>query len=308
MSMLNSVFGRCLAAPLLCGLVLLTGCEKKLPRDSAEATIASARQAVLDGHANQLGDFLYADNEEMKKLFARVGRLLLNIQKLGSSVQERFPEDAAKLKADAEESAKQGKPVGLLSQMSTLMGQGGGRRRGRDLGNAADPAKQAAARKAFDEAIKRFFADPYSFLRESEGKLVAVPLGDDTAALTWEGKPVLPPIGMVMRKADDGRWYFVLPTDLPGISGMMPKTKDQYQILGGLIQVFDNVVIDLRKDVDSGQVKSMDELARRTGEKAFVPAAIAFFAYAKYENEQKQLAKQAASPADVPPPAPPGGK
>lgn len=280
---------------------LAGGCSRKLPRDTPEATIASARQVVLDGHADRLRDFLYADDAEMKKLYARVGRLLLNVQKLGVSIQEKFPKESAQLKADAEESVKQGKPVGLLAQMSALMPSGG---RNRGLANAADPARQQEARKAFDEALKRLFADPYSFLRESDGKLAAVSIGDDLAALTWEGKPVLPPIGMVMRKDVDGRWYFMLPTNLPGISGFMPKSKDQYQILGGLVQVFDNVVIDLRRDVDSGAVKSMDELARRAGEKAFVPAAIGFFAYAKYQDEAKHAAKSGAEGAAVRAPLP----
>ncbi|MFA6046534.1 MAG: hypothetical protein WC718_16235 [Phycisphaerales bacterium] len=287
-------------------LGLVGGCSKELPRDTPEGTIASARQVVLDGHADRLRDFLYADDAEMKKLYARVGRLLLNVQKLGASIQERFPKEAAQLKADAEESVKQGKPTGLLAQMSGMMPTGG-RGRNRGLANAADPAKQAEARKAFDEALKRFFADPYSFLRESDGKLAAVSMGDDLAALTWEGKPVLPPLGMVMSKDIDNRWYFVLPTNVPGVSSFMPKNKDQYQILGGLIQVFDNVVIDLRKDVDSGTVKSMDELARRAGEKAFVPAAIAFFAYAKYQDEAKNEAKKAASAAGASAEAPVSG-
>lgn len=291
-----------LACALSLCLGLVSGCRKELPRDTPEATIAAARQVVLDGHADRLRDFLFADDAEMKKLYARVGRLLLNVQKLGASIQAKFPKEAARLRADAEESVRQGKPTGLLAQMSSMMPTGG-RGRSRGLANAANPAKQEAARKAFDESLKRFFADPYSFLRESDGKLAAVSMGDDLAALTWEGKPVLPPLGMVMRKDIDNRWYFVLPTNVPGISSVMPKSKDQYQILGGLIQVFDNVVIDLRKDVDSGTVKSMDELARRAGEKAFVPAAIAFFAYAKYQDEAKRESKKAAgipAPAEAP--------
>lgn len=289
------IFARRLLAPACLLLLLaLPACSKKLPRDTPAATIASARQVVLDGHANQLADFLWADDPEMKKLYARVGRLLLNIQKLGTSINAKFPDAVADLKAKAEQAAKDGKSTGLLAQMSSMMPQGN--RRNRGFPGAQDAAQQEQARKAFDDAIKRFFADPYAFLRESDGKLATISMGDDIAALTWEDKPVLPPIGMVMRKDIDNRWYFVLPTNLPGISNLMPKTKDQYQILGGLVQVFDNVVIDLRKDVDSGVVHSMDELARRAGEKAFVPAAIAFFAYAKYQDDLKAQPSQSSKP------------
>lgn len=273
---------------LVCAAVLvLAGCSRDLPRDTPEATIVSARAIIEAGRADRLHEFIYTEpgpgGEEMRRLLRRTGVFFGSIQKLGDAVQTRFPDDVAALKAKADDAAKNGKATGLLSQLTANMGGGNRRRR--------TAQQDAEAREAFDAALKRLFADPYAFLRESEGKLTTIPLGDNAAALMWEGKPVLAPIGMTMQKGDDGRWAFVLPTNVPGLSSAMPKNKDQYQILGGLIQVFDNVTIDLRKDVEAGRVTSMDELARRAGEKTFIPAAIGFFAYAKYEQSLRDAAK-----------------
>ena len=275
---------------LLLWALVLPACSRKLPRDTPEATIASARMVVEAGKAGQLSDFIYADSEDMKKLLRRTGKFLDNIQALGTAVQERFPDDVAKLKAQAEQQAAAGKSQGLLTLLSQNMGGNMGppsRRRN------ADPKREQETREALEASIKRLFADPYAFLRESEGKLTTMKLSDNAAALMWDGKPILPPLGMTMQKGDDDRWYFVLPTNAPGISSVMPKSKDQFQMLGGIIQILDNVAIDLRKDVVQGRVGTMDDLARKAGEKAFLPAVIGFYAYGKYEAEiRKDSGKQ----------------
>lgn len=279
-----------LCSALITGAVFLPACSRTLPRDTPEDTITSARLVVAEGKAGRLSDFIYADSEDMKKLLRRTGKFMDNIQALGAAVQKRFPDDVAKLKAQAEQQAAEGKSQGLLTLLSQNMGGNMGppsRRR------KADPKKEQETREAFEAAIKRLFADPYAFLRESEGKLTTTKLSDNAAALLWDGKPILPPLGMTMQKGDDDRWYFVLPTNAPGISSVMPKTKDQFQIMGGLIQVMDNVAVDLRKDVEQGRVGTMDDLARKAGEKAFLPAVIAFYAYGKYEADiRKDAAKQ----------------
>jgi hypothetical protein len=148
-----------------------------------------------------------------------------------------------------------------------------------------------SARQAFDNALKGLFADPYGWVRESEKRLTTTFLTDTSVALLWDEKPILPPIGMVMRRDDkDGRWYFALPTNLPGVSNFMPKTKEQFEIFGGLIKVFDQVVVDLRNDIDEGRLTTLDEVSRAAGEKTFLPAALTVFAYARLTESQKKEA------------------
>lgn len=253
--------------------MLFAGCEDKSKYSQAtpEATIATARLMVEEGKAKRLGDLIYAENPEMRAFLSRTGVLLGNLQKLGVAVQQKFPNDVAKLKADLEDAAKKGKSTSLFGQLAQ-QAMPRGRRPNMDTTKARD---------AFDDALKSLLADPYAFLREGEQRLTTEYLTDDSVSLRWDNKPIMAPIGMRMKLGDDGKWYFALPTNIPGASAFLPKTKEEYEILGGLIEVFDNMVVDLIGDVENGRVTSLDSLARSAGEKAFLPAVMVMFAYSK---------------------------
>lgn len=254
-------------------LATFAGCEdtSRYSQTTPEATIATARLMVEEGRAKRLGDLIYAENADMRTFLTRTGVFLGNLQKLGNAVQTKFPNDVAKLKADLEDASKQGKATTLFGQLAQ-QAMPRGRRPNMDTTQARD---------AFDDAIKSILADPYSFLRESETRLTTEYLTDDSVSLRWDAKPIMAPIGMRMKLADDAKWYFALPTNIPGASAFLPKTKEEYEILGGLIEVFDNMVLDLIKDVEQGRVTSLDSLARTAGEKAFLPAVMVMFAYSK---------------------------
>ncbi|MCX5688210.1 MAG: hypothetical protein NTV94_00200, partial [Planctomycetota bacterium] len=190
--------------------------------------------------------------------------------------------------AQAEAAAKEGKATSLVAQLSSQMRPGRGRSK-----TAAAVAPDDSARDAFDAALKNLFADPYAWINESEKRLSTTFLTDDSVALLWDEKPILPPIGIVMKKdSKDGRWYFMLPTNLPGVGNFFPKTKEQYEIFGGLIKVFDQVMVDLRLDIQSGKLTSLDEVSRSAGEKTFLPAALTVFAYSRLTETQKKDAKK----------------
>jgi len=269
----------------LLGCLLLVACDRGPDRSTPEGTIAAARWAVSRGEARRIGDFLYADNVDMRRLMTRLGRFLGNVQALGTAIQIKFPTEVSTLKAQTEQAVKEGKSTSLLTQIA---GQVRGNRRAKV--SLANPST-GDARDAFDNALKSLFADPYGWLTESETRLTSTFLTDDSVALLWDEKPILPPIGMVMRRDSvDSKWYFSLPINLPGMGSFMPRTKEQFEIFGGIIKVFDQVVIDLRLDVESGKLSSLESVSRAAGEKTFIPAAMTVFAYAKLMESQKKEA------------------
>jgi hypothetical protein len=263
-------------------------------RDTPEATIASARKVVEQGRADRLGQFIYADNKDMRKLMNRFGVFLGNVQKLGDAVQERFPKDVAELKAKAADAAKSGKATSLLTQLTSQMRPGKNRK-------PPDPGQAQATRDAFNNAVKDLFADPYGWLRQSETRLTTTFLTDDSVALLWDGEPVMAPIGMIMKKDKDGKWYFVLPTSAPGISSIMPKTEDEFKVWGYMITVFDKAVIDLTKKVRSGELHSLEDVSREAGESALPPILMCMVAYGELEQAQKKQANGGKDPAPQPP-------
>lgn len=289
---LRSILSR-LAGLVMLGLasLLMVGCADEYGQDTPEQTIATAKMLVEKGQARKLGNLIYAENEDMRRLLNQMGVFMGNVQQLSASIELKFPEEMAELKARTEEAAKQGKATSLLTQMTAGMRQGGNRR------NRAKQsvAQREQAEQAFNDALKRLFADPYAWIKESESRITTTYLTDDTTALLWDGKPILPPIGMVMKKDDEGKWFFLLPTNLPGAGSFMPKTKDEYFIWGKIIFTFNNVVVDLKKDIDSGSLTSLEGVAQRAGEKAFLPAAMVFMSLSSYKDAKARETKAAAT-------------
>lgn len=270
------------AVVCVCAAVILVGvggCSNDYDRNTPEATIATARQMISNGDGRRLGELIYAENEDEARLMRRFGRMLGNLNELGDAIQEKFPDDVAKLKARAEEAAKSGKGGTMVNRVFSQM-RGQQQRRGQRPGQQTE--------QLFNDLLKTLFADPYGWLKESEEKMTTAYMTEDLVGVMWEGKPIMPPIGVTMRKDAEGRWAFVVPNNLPGIRDFWPNSEDEFQIWGGLIQVFDNVVIDLTKDVREGRATSLDDVARRAGEKTFVPAVITLFAFGQLQEAQKK--------------------
>ncbi|MCW5774897.1 MAG: hypothetical protein KIS87_00425 [Phycisphaeraceae bacterium] len=237
-------------------------------QSSPEAVIRSAKAMVENGDARRLSELLYADGEGMRRVYARVGLMLEHLYELGVAVQARYPSEVEALAKQAREAAEEGRGASLLDGFSMRMG---------------GPPPRGADRRAREEqmsgAIKRVFADPFGWLAESEARLGVVMIHDEMSALTWDGTAILPPVGVVVQQDWDGKWYVVPPLNLPMLSRYLPRTAEEYSIWESIVQVFNNVIVDLTKEVEAGKHASLEDLSRSAGEKAFFPAAMALVAY-----------------------------
>jgi hypothetical protein len=61
----------------------------------------------------------------------------------------------------------------------------------------------------------------------------------------------------------------------------MPKSRQQWSILGSVLKVTDNAMVSLREDVDAGRVAGMKNLTDKFQDKVLFPIAIAFASYGK---------------------------
>lgn len=269
--------------------VAMTGCDRepRLSQVTPEETIRTARTLIEQGRAEQVARLIYAENDQMRALYARLGRLLGTAQVLGKEVDRRFPAEVAELRARAEKAAREGKPSNLFSQLASQFGNQGGRPGavgGANRQRRSGPPPRAQ-RDAFDDAITSLLVDPYRFFQESADKVSTTMVDDNTVALLYDNKPVLPPIGLIMKREKD-RWYFVLPTNLPGASNFMPRNEQEYKVFASFIQVFDNALKDLTTEVQSGGVQTLEQLSRKAGEKVAIPAVMVFYAYSQMMEER----------------------
>lgn len=269
--------------------------------------IRSAAQMIKDNRAELLPNLLYAENDEMRRLYRALGTFMKHTQELAQALQAKFPEEVNKLKKQAEEAARKGQATTLFGQIAQAQSRA---RRG-----PPDKSQQ----DAFNAALKRIFVDPYGSLDDGVDHLSTTPINDDVVAIMVDGKPMLAPLGLTMRRVKpDGRetWAVVPPLNVPGVANFVPKTKEEFQIWGSLIKTIDNVVVDLSKDVKSGAMKSLDDVSKKAGEKVLAPAAMVMFAYSQAMESRKKAAQKSAqtttqpgapaSPAPEKKPMPPG--
>lgn len=270
-------FPALLAACIALVAIVLGACSSKDPdQGSPEATIASARAFVEAGTPERLPDLVYADTPEMRRLLNTAGRLLGNVDELAREVSATFPHEVAQIRERAAEDAKAGKASSLIGQLAQTASRQRGRR--------GPPRRED--RSAIDDASTRFLADPFAFLKEAEGKITTAYVDEETVAILWDGKPALAPIGLVMRRGEDEKWYFMLPTNIPSVAQFMPQTPEQYKIMGAMVATLDKTVVDLRAEVRSGRLTSPDAVARRAGEITFMPAVLIFAAYQSLREKQ----------------------
>lgn len=254
---------------------------KRYDRSTPDAVLEAASDMVVNGDAERLSELLYADSTEMEELYARLGRVLGHVQDLALSINERFPEEVAEARAKAEAEARAGRGVSLLQRFGPAA-------QGSRRGPPSDDDEQR-----WNDLLQTIATDPYAWLTDADGRLSYVEIDDERVAVLWDGKPVLPPLGLVMRESQ-GQWSVELPLkSIPMASRFLPQTPEEYSIWGSLIQMVDNVVIDLEADVREGRLTSLDALARKTGEKAVVPMGMGMIAYGKALEERKRREREA---------------
>jgi hypothetical protein len=263
-----------LAGVLVAGLLAytLSGSSHRVsyPQSSPDDVLRAAVAMIKNGETRKLSNLIYADTPEMRTVLNQLGEVLESMQHLSVSSAKRFPAEFQKLQDDALAAAEDPKNKSLVSQFMIGMNEfGNGKSTGRKP-NADD------VRNAFSAIL----ADPFGWIDRNAARLSTVKTADDTASIMFDGQPAIPVVGLPM-KLENGKWYINLPLSVPPMSSVMPRTRQQWSILGSVLKVTDNAMIDLRKDVDAGRVTGLKNLTDRFQDKVLFPIAIAFASYAK---------------------------
>jgi len=261
-------------------VVAAGGCSREpvYSQSSPDEVIASAQAMIRNNDAEKLHQLIHADDIYMRGFLVRLGNLMGHLQELATDLNTKFPEDIRKMEAEAQARAAAAARQGRLAGVGALFGQlAAGGRSGSSTG--------AQREDAFRDTITQIFADPYSWLAEGAERISTVRIDDERVAVMWDKKP-MPPFGMVMEKKADGKWYVLLPVNVPVLNRYVPRTKAEWSMFASLVKVFDNAVIELRDEVRNGQIRSFADVSRKAGEKIFVPAGLAALAIGRrYETK-----------------------
>jgi hypothetical protein len=263
-----------LALSIACCLaLLLTSCSRPRPsysQSTPDDVLKSAVAMIKNGDTQKLTDLFYADSPEMRSVLNQLGKLLASMQKLSVASSKRFPQEFQKLQDDAARAAEDPKNKTLAAQLFVGL-------------NGFDPSKGRSKQPNADDlrnAFSAVLADPYGWLERNAARLSTIKTADDTASIMFDGEPAIPVVGLPMRQ-ENGKWYIALPLNMPPMNQVMPRSRQQWSILGSTIKCVDNAVTDLTTDVNKGGVRDLKNLTDSFQDKVLFPVGIAFVSYMK---------------------------
>lgn len=273
-----------LAGLLLAWAWLAGGCGRDpYSQDSPEDVLASALKMIKNGEADKLTRLIYADSREYRSVLNRFGTLMGSLQRLAIALKDRFPEDVEKLRQQLVETAT-----------IKATGEGDDALKAKlNNGDAALPTNipkdreaQRRQRQQFEDLSQKILTNPFLYIEANAQRLSVERISDDTATVKADGEPIL--AGIIQMQKREGRWWIVLPLNLPLVSSFTPQTRNEWSIIGSLIKMADGVVNELIEDVRGGNIKRIEQLANKAGEKAFLPGGMIFIVYGKEMDVRRQ--------------------
>lgn len=259
--------------------MVLPGCRrgpKEYKQNTPEAVIQSMSEMVKDGNTRRLHELFYAEDEDMRFALRRFGRMCGRLAELAQTIGEAYPEEVEELRKQTEEAAAKGEATNILSRFTQSAFQNR-RQRNQPSSNPGD---------TFNLAFRQLLANPYASFERASDHLTTATVSDEFVGLLWDGKPILPPFGIMMRQDVDGKWYIVLPLDLPILTRYRPRTKEQWEIAGYLMRAWENAAVDLKAKIEAGDLRNLDEVASEAGAMILPPTMMIGIAYSsQFKND-----------------------
>lgn len=256
--------------------MVLFGCgERSYDQSTPDRVLDSASAMVSHGEAHRLTSLVWAEDEATRRVYDRLGRVLKRAGDLAELIQERFPEDVQRVRGDLDRAS--GQPTALERTLT------GGNRRART------PGAQREQRDQLNAAIRGIFADPYGFLERGRDRLGTMYVNDTSSAITWDGRLVLPPFGLLIQQQDDRNWYLTLPTQgIPQIQRFLPSASDDMAMIWmATIQLLENVLVDMEARIKSGRYRSLEDAANGAGEMIFLPGVMLWAAFQQAAESER---------------------
>lgn len=226
-------------SPILAAIavVLLVGCSKPV-YDTAtpEALLDSIQKAVKDGRPEDLPQFIEIAARDIA-----------------------FDDGVTEASAIGDVKGKLSDMLGQLGRVSRKLKE----RFAKDMGKKKTELDRLSDRFGFGPIVERAVTDPFAFLDESRSKLKADDLGDGTAALSYQDKPVAG--GFVALVETDGGWRVTVPIELVQSNEYWPQTRHEWAVLASLMLSVENSLAMFEDELDQGKFRTLDQASERVG-------------------------------------------
>lgn len=166
---------------------------------------------------------------------SKLGDMLGRLWRVSKKLRERWPTQVEKELALARSRASAGNNAG------------GGPRISRDVGNV----------------LSQVMADPFSFLTEQRGRLVAEDMTDGTASLLWDDEPLFQG-AITMIETGEG-WRFTFPVEFVQSSDFWPQTRHEWAVVASMMLGIENSLKDFERELDRGDFRDLRHASERVG-------------------------------------------
>lgn len=209
-------WGVLLAVLLSAAVFFAPGCRRSRTyhQTSADATVHSLADMLKDGNVHLIPSLIRAEDPKMQELLVRLGPLFNRMNRLSQSLREKYPDEFDALLAKAAAAGSE---------------------------RIAASGRTAQDRGQWEERLTLMIADPFGMLDREMERVSTVYVDDETFALTIDDKPAFG-VGVLIRQADDGKWYFHLPQNLPGLGSRLPQSDAEWRIMNAMLKSVTNGV------------------------------------------------------------------
>ena len=217
--------------------VTLGGCSDPV-YDTAtpEALLDSVQKAVRDGRPEDLPQFIEIAARDIA-----------------------FDDGVTEASAIGDVKRKLSDMLGQLGRVSRKIKE----RFGNEFDKKETEAERLSDRFGFGPIVERAVTDPFAFLDESRSKLKADDLGDGTAALSYQDKPVAG--GFVALVETDDGWRVTVPIELVQSNEYWPQTRHEWAVLASLMLSIENSLAMFEDELDQGKFRTLDQASERVG-------------------------------------------
>ena len=217
--------------------LMLFGCAKPV-YDTAtpEALLDSIQKAVKDGRPEDLPQFIEISARDIT-----------------------FDDGVTEASAIGDVKGKLSDMLGQLGRVSRKLKE----RFAKDLGKKKTELDRISDRFGFGPIVERAVTDPFAFLDESRSKLKAEDLGDGTAALSYQDKPVAGGFVALVETGDG--WRVTVPIELVQSNEYWPQTRHEWAVLASLMLSVENSLSMFEDELDQGKFRTLDQASERVG-------------------------------------------
>lgn len=217
-------------------LGLTTGCgRREYDQATPQATLDSLCTMIQEEDLGSIPELIRAEDDDMDLALRRTGAILDRLNELAQAIKESYPREVQDLLARAGAAVAGEATGGRSSARRTLRGE-------------------------WSRRLQHFIVDPYGALEETIAEVAIVELDDQMAAVTIDGKPAFGVGLLMMKNADDDKWYFAIPTTIPWLNTSLPRTEAEWSIVQSMLHSVANGVDFVTEAVDEKRYDSLDDL------------------------------------------------